>query len=96
MKVHQKNFNESPLFTVSGLSALVPWFSEIWYGLFYSFLNAVTSRNSKLKNSLHISYFSDIAYLEWMSFDVCDENGDGGLTWQEVEDCIVSFSNYLI
>ena len=26
-----------------------------------------------------------------MSFDVCDENGDGGLTWQEVEDCIVSF-----
>ena len=47
-------------------------------------------------HSLHISCFSDIAYLEWMSFDVCDENGDGGLTWQEVEDCIVSFSNYLI
>lgn len=33
---------------------------------------------------------SDIAYLEWLSFDVCDQNDDEGLTWQEVEDCIVS------
>ena len=28
-----------------------------------------------------------------MSFDVCDKDGDGGLTWQEVEDCIVSITN---
>ena len=38
----------------------------------------------------------DIAYIEWMSFDVCDENGDGGLTWQEVEDCIVSIYVFVI
>merc|ERR1711976_615884 len=37
----------------------------------------------------------DIAYLEWMSFDVCDENGDGGLTWQEVEDCINAYGAFI-
>ena len=26
-------------------------------------------------------------------FDFCNDNGDLGLTWNEVEDCEVSFSN---
>merc|ERR1712018_299558 len=37
----------------------------------------------------------DIAYLEWMFFDVCDKDGDGGLTWQEVEDCIDAYGAFI-
>lgn len=35
------------------------------------------------------SKIDELELLEQKSFDVCDENLDGGLTWPEVEKCEV-------
>ena len=49
-----------------------------------AYLNLLVQFKSWVKDSFTICLlFSDIAYLEWMSFDVCDKDGDGGLTWQD-------------
>ena len=36
-------------------------------------------------------YFLEIELLEKKSFEICDENQDGGLSWAEVETCEVYF-----
>ena len=39
---------------------------------------------------VHINYiFLEIELLEKKSFEICDENQDGGLSWAEVDICEV-------
>ena len=40
-------------------------------------------------NLIHIVCLSGIEALEKKAFEVCDEDGNGGLTWEEVEKCEV-------
>ena len=45
---------------------------------------------SKLvKNPINFVRLSGIEALEKKAFEVCDEDGDGGLSWAEVEECEV-------
>ena len=41
-------------------------------------------------------YFLEIELLEKKSFEICDENQDGGLSWAEVETCEVYFDKKII
>ena len=39
-----------------------------------------------------ISNITDIEFIEQKAFEVCDTDGDGGLSWLEVEICVVCIS----
>ena len=55
-------------------------------------ITKVTSNQNFWKTKIHFVFRSGIEALEKKAFEVCDENGDGGLTWEEVEKCEVSLS----
>ena len=58
------------------------------------------SKKTEFFNSASSQYFfikisefedeEDITFLEKEAFVICEEDGDDGLTWKEVSDCIVS------
>merc|ERR1711936_1366669 len=54
-----------------------------------------TSCASSGRNDEERTDFKDIEFLEKKSFDVCDIDEDGGLSWDEVEICEENYKDFL-
>ena len=86
-----KNCGEGPIALGISLGGLSPW-NQFMYGGRRG-RNLGDERKKNKGKKYNKKCMDSFEFVEILAFSICDEDGDNGLTWKEVSDCIVSREN---
>ena len=93
-----KNCGEGPIALGISLGGLSPW-NQFMYGgrrPRRSVRNLGDERKKNKGKKYNKKCMDSFEFVEILAFSICDEDGDNGLTWKEVSDCIVSCENVVL